>query len=504
MRRSPIFLLAIVGLVAVWLMPVDRAAADASLTRTSEQWGVHGDDWQGGDEWNHWSVDWSSDSIWGDYGNAVVDLNLPSVGYLFGHGEVAVFEPDALSVPVTWWTDEGGEEPLGEGVLTVSLTLVGEPEPFEEAYQDGNQKWRSSGTRQLLAASAQVTLPDGTLLDLIDGEGENVLSETWETNPRSSVFHSSYSTVYCQLTVEGYWGWLHAEERPDSSLPKGAAFWALDLIQGEPPGPDGEPPPWVPPMYSGWTETDSPALFHDGTVEIPLSDGETGNEAGIGLVEVAFSPGDVLDWIEVTQYSTMRVKIHTHDVTGHVTFPNGVEFDLASAQCEAFEQKTHWIAPGSAGPQQRGPIPSNDEPAGAEALRVETTVNDHTRMASFDAEEPMWATDFDWPEPVATAHTLWYLFEGTGQTVVISMEGSDFNTAVGIYVDNGDGLVQIAGRDNHWSFEHMYLTGTPLQAKVMLDTDVGVTYYIQIGSGNACTPEYGRLRINILETSPTN
>jgi hypothetical protein len=93
-------------------------------------------------------------------------------------------------------------------------------------------------------------------------------------------------------------------------------------------------------------------------------------------------------------------------------------------------------------------------------------------------------------------HTLWYKIDGTGSPITIDTAGSSMDTVVGVFVADGEGFAEVACNDDVL-FEPI---GISFQAAVTLDTEVGVTYWIE--AGGYMNPfiglaEYGRLRLRI-------
>lgn len=104
---------------------------------------------------------------------------------------------------------------------------------------------------------------------------------------------------------------------------------------------------------------------------------------------------------------------------------------------------------------------------------------------------------------VGIARSAWYTIRGTGHRVVISTEGSNFDTALFAYTGSPSG--PFAGCNDDQS-------GSNLQSSLSLDTGSGRTYAIQVG--RACNetgpptcvsqPPTGVLRVTAtkVETSP--
>ena len=100
-------------------------------------------------------------------------------------------------------------------------------------------------------------------------------------------------------------------------------------------------------------------------------------------------------------------------------------------------------------------------------IAVGETVTVSTGHTDLEPEEPCSGEFGEFP----IQHTAWWFFEGTGGDVTIDTAGSDFDTIVGVYVEEDDDLVPIGCVDDVDS----------LQARITVATEAGVTYWIQAG-----------------------
>jgi hypothetical protein len=129
------------------------------------------------------------------------------------------------------------------------------------------------------------------------------------------------------------------------------------------------------------------------------------------------------------------------------------------------------------------PLP-NDTPDAAQPLAIGDSVTVRTGGTALEPEAPCIIEDgFELP----FGHTAWWTFEGTGGPVTIDTSGSEFDTAVAVYADEGGELVQVACVDDVDDVD-------PLQAEVTIDTLAGVTYYIQAGGFGGSS---GRLELSL-------
>ena len=88
---------------------------------------------------------------------------------------------------------------------------------------------------------------------------------------------------------------------------------------------------------------------------------------------------------------------------------------------------------------------------------------------------------------------------GNGNEMTFDTAGSGIDTVLAVYLRDGDEFTEIACVDDVF-FEPI---GTSFQAAITGDTEVGVTYYIQVGGfrndffDETAPPEAGRIRIAV-------
>ena len=107
---------------------------------------------------------------------------------------------------------------------------------------------------------------------------------------------------------------------------------------------------------------------------------------------------------------------------------------------------------------------------GCGALHFYSPTSGEIRSLAVDPEAPCRVADGETGEPVDLpfGHTAWWSFEGTGGQVTVDTVGSDFDTALGVYSASLDPLGCVDDVDS-------------LQARITVDTVVGVTYLVQAG-----------------------
>ena len=142
------------------------------------------------------------------------------------------------------------------------------------------------------------------------------------------------------------------------------------------------------------------------------------------------------------QRTLLKSKIHRACVTDanlHYEGSLTIDVDRISAtlpmddsSCEAADVHVQEIVGKVSGPKLK-----NDAPSGAIALAIPATVDVKTGGTALEPEQPC-LVDFDGnEEELPFGHTAWWTFTGTGGDVTVDTAGSNFDTAVGVYVPNG-------------------------------------------------------------------
>jgi len=109
------------------------------------------------------------------------------------------------------------------------------------------------------------------------------------------------------------------------------------------------------------------------------------------------------------------------------------------------------------------PPPVNDVCSGAITINCGQTINDNTSSATPDAVATCVTT-------LNTAPGMWYTFVGDGQTSVLSLCGSSFDTKIGIFTGTCGSLVCVTGNDDFCG----------VQSQASVTTVLGTTYYVLV------------------------
>jgi len=142
------------------------------------------------------------------------------------------------------------------------------------------------------------------------------------------------------------------------------------------------------------------------------------------------------------------------------------------------------------GPKPGGPAPANATPAGALAVADGSHLQVNTGGASLQPEATCFVTfqgevfEFGW------GRTVWFSFRGTGHPITFDPGGSTFDTVVAAYASSGSDLEQVGCVDDDSNIGST-------QGHLTFDTQLGVSYLVQIGGVNPDDPEFGQLRLSV-------
>lgn len=366
-------------------------------------------------------------------------------------------------------------EPNGEtATLTVTYN-AGDPTPIDNRFRIGNQQFRDVGLHWELAPTVEVDGSDGIGDFSFDScFGTRDQFDRWQTSPNAIVNEFAFTNLGCEF-LEGTDG-SQAFLFGGISSGFGDDFGGFDVFVDT-----GAI------QLAGFGELDRGTnRGFSGSTTISTEDGSVTLGASF---TAAFTVIDSQTVISPAQNAHHKVSQAFYAVSGTLSLSNGVTYDLSGCSADSYSQRDQFRNPN--GPKIKGPAPSNDAPTGAIALAVGQSVRADTGPASLAPEQPMSCT--------SAGRTVWYTVTGTGGDVTIDTAGSNFDTAVAVYVDDGGGLTEIACNDDEPMFEPV----RTLQAIVTFPTEVGVTYYVQVGGFDfsfadpAASPEYGKLRLSV-------
>jgi hypothetical protein len=349
-------------------------------------------------------------------------------------------------------------DPVGEATLAATLTPIGEPTPYAFDESQGNQTFRIEGVLQEFAVAGVLELPGGIVFDdLSTCVGSIDTFTVFATHPAAAVSHSA------QLQVSCFWETSDGFVNVNGFSDEFGTF--ADISVSDATGD-----------YFGFADAVLTTDSFDATMD--LFDASQGGEldpVGSAQASATLTPtGERINDI----FSFGPFKVH---ITGTVlavdgvldlTTPGGTQsLTMDAASCVAADQQVTQHQSPRQGPKGR-PL-ANDVPEAAAPLAIGDSVTVRTGGTAVEAEMPCTLAEGD---ELPFGHTAWWTFGGTGEPVTIDTVGSDFDTVLAIYADDGGSLIQVACVDD---------VEDSLQARVTVDTVGGVTYYIQAGGFGA-------------------
>jgi hypothetical protein len=357
--------------------------------------------------------------------------------------------------------DDPEGSPIGDEVGIAELSAALTPDGPAEDYrfrdpQGGNQKYRETGTQQSYIVEGSLDLPEGISYDLGTCTGFSITYTAFQNAPASRVFSASDFQVNCVWELEEDVVFLFAAGQGDTAFIDLNIFGASGEIFGA--------------LVEGaLTETSLEATWD-------LYEFSLGSEDPIGTASASAVLAETSERIN-DRFSDGSFKFHAtgriYSVAGTLDLglPSG-DVSLAMDAEHCFAADLHIVEHQSPRQGPRGkPIP-NDTPDAAAPIAVGETVTISTAGADPVAEAPCLVESEGELFEVPIGYTGWWSFEGTGGPVTVDTTGSDFDTVVGVYVDDGGALAQVGCVDD---------TPESLQAVLTVDTDAGITYYVQAG-----------------------
>jgi hypothetical protein len=370
--------------------------------------------------------------------------------------------------------------PLGDATFSAAMTPVGDPYPIDDSFRDGNHQQRYTGTGQALQPGGSLTLPGGATFDLAGCVADMASISVFATNPSSVVFSFAEHSVGCDLEdAAGDTGYLYVGFGDEETFVDAGLFPA-----------DGSPAIFAGallPPTSGTIDTDLDTWFDDGT------------PAGVAA-SLAMTATATRERFEVIFESSRGHRVtrgQLLDIEGSLTIGE-VTFDVGG--CVGFDGTSKELHTSAKGPKPGGKVPANDLPANARWVTVGSSANLQTKGASPDREAPFPCLTEVGEDgsifEVPVGHTVWYRIVGTGGTVTFDTAGSDFDTVAAAYTGSVGALVPIEDEGACVDDVPTVPFGRTLQAAISFATQVGTTYYVQIG-GFPDDPPYGGLRVAV-------
>lgn len=347
-------------------------------------------------------------------------------------------------------------DPVGTATLEATLTPLGDPQEYRVNENFGNQVFRREGVFQELSVTGTLALPEDITFELTSCFAGVDTYTSFSNAPASSIVRFSDFSLSCGWEIDGTFVGLFA------FADEFGAFSDLFVF-----GEDIElfSVPTSEPTLTTEAYAASFDLFDqlDPAAVDPVGSAEaSATLTAAGRINEHLSFGSTKVHITGTSYAV--------DGTLSLTTPDGAyQLPMDGESCFAVDQRITELTSARQGPKGK-PLP-NDAPEGALPIAIGDEVTVRTGGAALEPEAPC-IGEFD-GEVVEfpIGKTAWWTFEGTGGDVTIDTAGSDFDTIVGIYTDDGGALIPIGCVDDVDS----------LQARITVSTDAGVTYWIQAG-----------------------
>ena len=382
---------------------------------------------------------------------------------------------DSLAFVATVPLMDADGSPSGEAVLTASLAATGASDTFEEP-GFGNHRSRTTITSHYFEGPGTLTYPGGSV-DFEVCFGDVTDTDAFFTNPRSFVSRTTGMDLFCTWQTDDVF----------------ASFWVFTSGDGA--------------FADAFLATADAEYFAVGSssaaidpsgaqATVELEDAATG-DAHTAVAEATFVPiGTPVR--SVLRGSNLRIKLIEllYEATGTVEFSTGHTFAIDAESCVAVEYDRRSVNTQPRGPKPLGRVAVNDTPDGAITLRPGQRLITNNRGTALAPEAPILTCpegEFD-----DFGRTLWYAIVGNGRAITIDTAGSRVDTLIGAYVMDGEDLVEVGCIDDVFRDP----IGSSYQAALTLDTELGVTYLIQVGGfrdlifgdGSA---EIGQIRVRV-------
>ncbi len=393
-----------------------------------------------------------------------------------GVPEVVTVSDDGTTVEVqaTFPMFDADGNGLGDAQLAATAARTGDVEMIGPEPGKTNVNEKTTGFIEFLEGSGTLALPGFETFN-VTCFGEVGEISVFRTNPRAFVSANSGVFLGCVwetetgvasfFSVDDTFGFFTdaSLETADLELFTTASSGSIDLAGAE-------------------------ASFE-------LIDAATG-DAYSATASATFTPlGSLVRSTQLGATFKTTLKEQALTPTGTVEFSTGDSFVIDDEACDAvgFDNRSVTTAPQG---NKHGKAPVNDGPEGAIPLQLGSRFNAMNTGATEEPELPILTC----PEGIFDdfGRTLWYTIEGTGGPVTIDTAGSNIDTLIGVYVPTGGGFEEIACIDDVF-FEPV---GSTYQAALTIDTEEGVTYYVQIGGfrdpfAEEPQAEAGRMRISV-------
>ena len=372
-----------------------------------------------------------------------------------GTSVTASFDIVEFEIPVSPEDPPFGD-PVGTATLEATLTPIGDPQPYSINDHSGNQTFRREGVAQEFSVAGTLTLPEGLTFDLSSCTASHDTYTAFSNAPASHIHRASQLVLDCHWEVDGAFISLFAVADEFGGFSDVFVSGSDLELRGVPIGPATLTTEAYEASFDLFDATDPTASDPVGSADASavLIPG--------GRVNEKFSFGN----------SMVHITGQSYVVDGMLTLTTAdttYELPMDAESCFAADQRVTELFSPRQGPRGR-PLP-NDAPDAALPIAIGETTTVRTGGAALESEAPCIGELGGEVVEFPIGKTGWWTFEGTGGDVTIDTAGSDYDTVLGVYTDDGGGLVPIGCVDDVDS----------LQARITISTEAGVTYYVQAG-----------------------
>ena len=377
-----------------------------------------------------------------------------------------------VTVTATWDLTDTDGNPLGGGSMTATMVRVGDPRT-EAPFPSGNhhsattiidQDLEGTATFELLGVSYEAPCV-GTVSD----------QSVHDANPTAFVIDNAGVQIDCiWISDESF-----AEFFAIDDLSGFSAFAFVATADGELDATDA----------TGSIDASGVNVAFD---MVDFATGDTATSNGAATFALL---GDPVTSFLRQQNSQSKSVEQAMTVDGSFDVSDGRSYVMDTEHCLAESFANRLMLSQPKGPKVGAP-PVNDTPDGALPFKLGSRLNTSTTSTALEPE----VEDFSaCPQGVSDSfgHTLWYTFTGTGNPVTMDTSGSGFDTVIKAFTRDGDEF-SVVGCEDDVTFQPI---GTSFQAVLTIDTEPGVTYYVEAGGFRRFfQPELvqsGRLRLAI-------
>ena len=346
-------------------------------------------------------------------------------------------------------------DPVGNATLEATLTPDGDPEPYSFRDSFGNQVIRRDGVVQAYTVAGSLTMPNGATFDLGSCAAFSDTYTQFSNAPAATVSRFSSFDLNCGWETENGFVGLFA------TGDEFGGFSELFIVDGED-------------TYFGFpaSELILTTQAFEASYDIVAAD-DGGDPVGSATASATLTEGGRINERFMDGPFKLHIVGQEYLVDGSLSVTlNGTTtvFAMDEISCTAADATITEQSSPRQGPRGR-PL-ANDAPEGALPIAIgETITVRSTGGTALEPEAPCVVSTPEGDFEVPLGHTAWWTFTGTGSDVTLDTAGSNFDSVVGVYVDDGESLSQVGCNDDDES----------LQARLTVPTEAGVTYYVQVG-----------------------